>query len=138
MAGAVGGRAAVLIAEDSATQAERLRAVLEEAGYEVEVARSGTEALASARARPPAFVISDVLMPEMDGYALCRAIKSDDALRDTPVVLHTSLSSRPTPGTRQRSKQRFRLGLPRASTAHPRPGSRVLNAPMHPRPGYGK
>ena len=83
---------AILVAEDDPTQAERLRAVLEDAGYQVEMVGSGTEALAAARHRVPAVVISDVVMPEMDGFELCKAIKSDEKLRETPVILLTALS----------------------------------------------
>lgn len=86
-------RPRILVAEDSRTQAARLAALLEGNGYEVEVAVNGREALAAARARPPTLVISDVLMPELDGYALCRAIKGDPGLRDTPCMLVTTLAN---------------------------------------------
>ncbi|MBI3053922.1 MAG: response regulator, partial [Betaproteobacteria bacterium] len=58
----------ILIAEDSATQREQLQHLLEERGYKVAVAADGKEALASALRRKPALIISDVLMPELDGY----------------------------------------------------------------------
>ncbi|MDO8680802.1 MAG: response regulator [Acidobacteriota bacterium] len=83
----------ILIAEDSPTQAEKLQALLEEHGYAVVTAHNGKEALAAARRRKPALILSDVVMPEMDGYALCKAIKSDDGLSDVPLVLLTSLAS---------------------------------------------
>jgi signal transduction histidine kinase len=83
----------VVIAEDSPTQAELLRTTLTEAGYGVTVAANGREALASARVVKPAVVITDVVMPDMDGYQLCRAVKSDDRLRDVPVMIVTSLSA---------------------------------------------
>jgi len=83
----------ILIAEDSLTQAEQLKHLLEARGYTVTVAGDGKQALAAARARKPALVISDIVMPEMDGYQLCKAIKSDEALKDIPVILVTSLSS---------------------------------------------
>jgi signal transduction histidine kinase len=57
------------------------------------VARNGVQALEAARREPPAVVISDVVMPDMDGYALCRALKSDAALGDVPVILVTSLQA---------------------------------------------
>jgi signal transduction histidine kinase len=81
----------VLVAEDSPTQAELLRQALADAGYAVSVAANGLDALASARSMRPAVVITDVLMPDMDGYQLCRAIKTDPALHDVPVMLVTSL-----------------------------------------------
>jgi signal transduction histidine kinase/DNA-binding response OmpR family regulator len=86
------GNVEILIAEDSPTQAEQLRYLLETAGYSVAVAANGQRALEAARARRPALIISDVVMPEMDGYALCRAVKSDANLIDVPIVLLTTLS----------------------------------------------
>ena len=82
----------ILIVEDSATQAERLQHVLEEHGYRLSAARNGREALAAIRANPPTLVISDIVMPEMDGYQLCRQIKQDDQFKNLPVILLTSLS----------------------------------------------
>jgi signal transduction histidine kinase len=82
----------ILIAEDSRTQAEKLQHVLEEHGYKVTTAPDGRQALAAARRRKPALIISDVVMPEMDGYELCRQIKADPKLGDIPVILVTTLS----------------------------------------------
>jgi two-component system sensor histidine kinase/response regulator len=83
----------VLIAEDSPTQAVQLCCLLEAQGHSVRVAANGRLALESARKRKPALLITDVVMPDMDGYELCRAVKADDALRDVPVILVTSLTS---------------------------------------------
>src|SRR2546425_13303862 len=82
----------ILIVEDSATQAERLRYVLEQRGYHLSAARNGREALAAIRASPPTLVISDIVMPEMDGYQLCCHLKQDEQLKNIPVILLTSLS----------------------------------------------
>jgi CheY-like chemotaxis protein len=82
----------ILIAEDSPTQAERLRFMLERRGYALSVVRDGREALVRMAQHPPALVLSDVVMPEVDGYSLCRAIKHDPRLHDIPVVLLTSLN----------------------------------------------
>lgn len=84
--------AEVLIAEDSLTQAQRLQHILEQEGYLVTVAPNGREALEAAHHRKPTLIISDVVMPEMDGYALCRSVKSDPQLCDLPVILVTTLS----------------------------------------------
>jgi DNA-binding response OmpR family regulator/anti-sigma regulatory factor (Ser/Thr protein kinase) len=84
--------ARVLIAEDSATQAQRLTHILEQSGYRVSAAANGKLALDLARQQKPALVISDVIMPEMDGYQLCSAIKTDPKLADVPVILVTTLS----------------------------------------------
>ncbi len=83
----------VLVVEDSATQAEELRQLLEDHGYAVTVAGDGHTALAAARTRRPALVVSDIVMPETDGYALCRAFKADEGLKDVPVILLTVLST---------------------------------------------
>jgi len=82
----------ILIAEDSPTQAEKLQYLLEEHGYAVVAAPDGKQALAAARRRKPALIVSDVMMPEMDGFALCGEIKHDGQLQDVPVILLTTLS----------------------------------------------
>ena len=82
----------ILIAEDSRTQAEQLNFLLEQHGYQVTVAANGKQALLAAQAQKPTLIISDVMMPEMDGYELCKAIKSDEKLKDIPVILVTTLS----------------------------------------------
>jgi len=85
-------RATILIAEHTAEQAELLHLGLEAAGYSVLVARDGSEALAAAKAERPDAVVSDIELPGMDGYGLCRAIRSGPALASTPVILLTPLS----------------------------------------------
>ena len=82
----------ILIVEDSPTQAERLRRLIQATGYSVRVAANGQLALAAIRERKPNLVLTDIVMPEMNGYDLCRAIKSDPTLRDIPVILVTSLN----------------------------------------------
>jgi signal transduction histidine kinase len=82
----------ILVAEDSATQAQRLRHILEQQGYRVTVTGNGRLALEAARRDRPALIISDVVMPEMTGYELCRHVKQDPSLGDTPVILVTTLS----------------------------------------------
>ena len=82
----------VLIAEDSPTQAEVLKYILEKHNYGVMVAKDGKEALAYLQETKPTIVISDIIMPEMSGYKLCKAIKSNEHTWDIPVILLTSLS----------------------------------------------
>lgn len=82
----------ILIAEDSPTQAEKLRHLIEQAGYIARMARNGRIALEDVKARPVHLILSDIVMPEMDGYGLCRAIKADPALAHIPVILLTTLS----------------------------------------------
>jgi signal transduction histidine kinase len=82
----------ILIAEDSITQAMQLQNILEMNGYDAAIAADGKEALRSIGASRPSIVISDIVMPEMDGFELCRNIKADEELRSTPLILLTSLS----------------------------------------------
>lgn len=82
----------VLVAEDSLVQAKLLERLLQRRGYRVTAASNGARALAAARLDPPGVVISDVQMPEMDGYQLCAAIKADERLRRAPVILLSSLT----------------------------------------------
>ena len=82
----------ILIVEDSPTQAERLRRLIQSVNYKARVAGNGRLALEAIRHSKPHLVLSDIVMPEMDGYELCRAIKSDNAMRDIPVILVTSLN----------------------------------------------
>ncbi|MHB1240595.1 MAG: response regulator [Gammaproteobacteria bacterium] len=82
----------ILIVEDSPTQREQLKHLLTEHGYAVVPTANGKEALDAARSRRPALVISDVVMPELDGYGLSKALKSDAQLKDVPVILVTTLS----------------------------------------------
>ena len=84
--------AKILIAEDSPTQAQRLRHFLERHEYEVRVAANGRLALTTAAQFRPALLISDVVMPEMDGYELTRCVKADPDLLDIPVILVTAMS----------------------------------------------
>ncbi|KQV54008.1 MULTISPECIES: hybrid sensor histidine kinase/response regulator [unclassified Duganella] len=82
----------ILIVEDSPTQAERLRRLIRSSGYHARVAANGKLALGEIHEHKPHLVLSDIVMPEMNGYELCRAIKADPALRDIPVILVTSLT----------------------------------------------
>jgi len=83
----------ILIVEDSPTQAEMLKFLLEKNDYRVWVAYNGREALdIISKKGTPALVISDIVMPEMDGYELCRQIKEIENLKDIPVILLTVLS----------------------------------------------
>ncbi len=82
----------ILIAEDSPTQLESLRFILEESGFSVVAATNGREGFEAAKANHIDLVISDIMMPEMDGYALCRALRADEELLHMPVILLTSLA----------------------------------------------
>ena len=79
----------ILVAEDSPTQAEQLRLLLEGEGYRVALVANGREGLERVRSSPPDLVISDVIMPALDGYAFCREMKSLERTRRIPFVLLT-------------------------------------------------
>lgn len=85
--------ASVLIVEDSATQALRLRHLLEKQGFRGVTATDGIEALELLKRERPMLVVSDIQMPRMDGYELCRRMKAEEAWRDIPFILLTSFSS---------------------------------------------
>ncbi len=82
----------ILIVEDSPTQAMELEFILKQNGYRTSVAGNGREALAWLSRNMPAMVISDIVMPEFDGYQLCRAIRENQQLRGIPVILLSFLS----------------------------------------------
>ncbi len=81
----------ILIVEDSRTQAEYLRHILVNNGYQVALAANGNDALEQIRIDPPTLVLTDIIMPAMDGYALCHAIKQNENMAHIPVILVTQL-----------------------------------------------
>ena len=81
----------ILIVDDDKGQRLRLGTLFEQAGYHVQLANDGEQALASARTTPPDIVLSDVMMTGMDGYELAMAFKDDPKLRHVPLALHSSI-----------------------------------------------
>ncbi len=82
----------ILIVEDEPVQAMKLQLILQEHGHRASVARSADEALAMMEATVPHLVVSDIVMPGMDGYSLCERIRADARFRNTRVILLTSHS----------------------------------------------
>jgi len=82
----------VLVVEDSRTQAELLRSTLVKHGFIPLVAENGRQALDMMEMARPDVIVSDVVMPVMDGYEFCRTIKNDDRYRHIPVILLTMLA----------------------------------------------
>jgi PAS domain S-box-containing protein len=81
------GRPLVLLADDDAIQRRLVEIQLSRAGFDVATAEDGLDALEQARRKPPAAIVSDVLMPRMDGFNLCHAVRKDAKLAAVPVVL---------------------------------------------------
>ncbi len=88
----------VLIVEDSEENRNLLKLLLEVNGCRVTAANNGVEALAAARRDPPDVIVSAVLMPKMDGFALCRAWMQNSALRAIPFIFYSSTYVRPDDG----------------------------------------
>ena len=83
-------QAKVLIVDDEPTQLSLLHDALSYAGYEVLAATDGPTALDIATLVVPDLILTDVDMPGMDGYEVCRRLKDDRALRDVPVIFQTA------------------------------------------------
>ena len=82
----------ILVVDDEKTLVKGIKFNLENEGYEVECAYDGTSALELAREGRFDLILLDVMMPEMNGFDLCRKIKSDIVLSHLPVMLLTALS----------------------------------------------
>jgi signal transduction histidine kinase len=81
------GAARILLADDNADMREYLARLLHERGWVVQSVGDGYSALAAAKAQPPDLVLSDVMMPGLDGFALLRALRADSLTAAIPVVL---------------------------------------------------
>jgi len=84
--------AGILIVDDSPTQAKMLEHILAGEGYRVSVAHNGREAVDLISVNIPDLVISDILMPEMDGFELCRRIRKTEEVKEIPIILLTLLN----------------------------------------------
>ncbi len=94
----------ILVVDDNPQNISLLRILLERHGYGVKSAANGAEALEKARSGRPDMIISDILMPVMDGFTLCREWKRDDRLKDVPFVFFTATYADP-------KDEKFAMGL---------------------------
>jgi len=80
----------ILVVDDQEDARIILKMALEADGHDVATAENGKEALELALPSPPDAIISDILMPGMDGFHLCREVRSDETLRDTHFIFYTA------------------------------------------------
>ena len=80
----------VLVVDDSATDLKKLANIVADAGYTVITARSGKEALELTKSDQPDAVLLDIIMNDINGFQVCRAITSDEATGNIPVILVSS------------------------------------------------
>lgn len=81
---------AILIVDDNEDSLDLMRETLEPEGYEVHVARSGPDAMSLLMSQPVDLVLLDVMMPEMNGFAVLEMIRFIPRLMDTAVIIHTA------------------------------------------------
>ncbi|ATW26883.1 diguanylate cyclase [Candidatus Formimonas warabiya] len=84
--GLTGIKRKVMIVDDSKFNLYLLKDMMEKAGYEVRTFTSGSQAITSAEKDPPDVILMDIIMPEIDGYEVCRRLKANDLLKDIPVI----------------------------------------------------
>ena len=111
----------VLFIDNDPLVGKLVRDLLEQEGYQVAVAISGKEGLNIARAQPPDVFLLDIMMPGMDGFQVCEAIRRDDALRSIPVVMLTARESQ------KLNERAFAVGA-EACMTKPFSPERLLNA----------
>ena len=82
----------ILIVDDNPANLNLLSNILSKQGYKIRAALSGTVALKSVRLTPPDLILLDILMPEIDGYAVCQALKASPITQDIPVIFISALN----------------------------------------------
>lgn len=81
----------ILVVEDEPNALKMVRDLLQNAGYKTLEATNGRQGVAMAKSQKPNLILMDILMPEMDDYAACYAIKTDPACGQIPIVMLTAL-----------------------------------------------
>jgi two-component system phosphate regulon response regulator PhoB len=83
-------KACILVVDDEATIVELIRYNLVKDGYEVRTAGTGEDALAAARREAPDLILLDLMLPGLDGFDVCRALRANPALQQVPIVMLTA------------------------------------------------
>src|SRR5262245_37998260 len=83
--------ASILVIDDDAVNLKLVGGLLSERGYTVRLWPQAEMALRSAQAKPPDLVLLDIRLPDMDGYAVCEALKADACTHDVPVIFCSAL-----------------------------------------------
>lgn len=89
----------ILVVDDEPDYCALVQRILEKAGFDVDVAYDGRECLQKVSADPPDAIVLDVVMPETDGHAVCKALKTDKNYRHIPIIILTAEAS-PVTSTR--------------------------------------
>jgi DNA-binding response OmpR family regulator len=83
----------LLIVEDNTELLELLRLGFKQAGFSVSTAANGLEALKKARSVSPDLIVLDLVLPELDGFAVCEALRKSEETSTTPIIMLTGLTS---------------------------------------------
>jgi DNA-binding response OmpR family regulator len=84
------GKKLILLVEDEITIATLMKLRLEEAGYEVITASDGFLAISFARSKKPDLILLDLMLPKLDGFTVCKLIKSSDTTKNIPIIAVTA------------------------------------------------
>src|SRR5215468_11939080 len=86
-------RKKILLVEDNTELLELLCMNCEDAGFETDTATNGIQALEKARSAAPDLIVLDLVLPELDGFAVCESLRKDPATASTPIIMLTGLTS---------------------------------------------
>ena len=89
----------ILLVDDDPDFVEAVRVIVENGGYEVEVAYDGQEGLEAVAERRPDLIVLDVMMPVMNGHEACAKLKGSEDTADIPIILLTAVADRVTTST---------------------------------------